>query len=154
MSGLDHTLRACLDGSPPVGQLDQAFLLLTVDPAGAVDVCLLSRAELRAARDGLAAVVASRRALANLDRHPVATVVVVCDDTVHSLVCRVTDRVEGDGASAVALAVERHGTDGLGIELQPLRFRVEDRLRIDERWEHTDALLAELAGRAGAGDRR
>src|SRR6266568_4998339 len=104
---------ALFGGAPSVGDLDQAFLFLTVSPSGAVDTCLLSRMELRPASYGLAVVVASRRARANL----------------------------ADGAAAFALGIRDHRRDGLGIELTPMRFQMAERLHVEERWDRTDRLL-------------
>jgi hypothetical protein len=135
------SVAGCFGGTPPAGDLDQAFLFLTVNPAGAVDTCLLSRMELRPAGYGFAAVVASRRARANLASRPVATVIAVCDDEMHTYTCQVDARVDADGAAALALGIRDHRRDGLGIELTPIRYRVEERLRVDERWDRTDRLL-------------
>jgi hypothetical protein len=130
-----------LGGTPSTGDLDQAFLFLTVSPAGAVDVCLLSRMELRPTSWGFAAVVASRRARANLTDRPVATIVAVYGDEVHTFTCGVDARLDADGAAALALGIRDHRGDGLGIELTPIRYRVAERLRIEERWDRTERLL-------------
>jgi hypothetical protein len=137
----------CFGGTLPVGDLDQAFLFLTVSAAGAVDTCLLSRMELRPASYGFAVVVASRRARANLADRPLATIVAVCGDEMHTFTCQVDARVDADGAAAFALGIRDHRRDGLGIELTPIRFRVEERLRVDERWDRTDQLLQLLGQR-------
>jgi hypothetical protein len=138
-------------GTPSVGDLDQAFLFLTVSPSGAVDTCLLSRMELRPARFGLAVVVASRRARANLADRPVATIVAVSDDELHTLTCGVDARLDADGAAALALGIRDHRRDGLGIELTPIRFRVAERLRVQERWERTSRLLELLDAKLRSG---
>lgn len=130
-----------LGGTASVGELDQAFLFLTVSPAGAVDVCLLSRTELQPASWGFAGVVASRRARANLTDRPVATIVAVYGDELHTFTCEVRARLDADGAAALALGIRDHRGDGLGIELTPIRYRVAERLRIEERWERTERLL-------------
>lgn len=131
----------CFGGTPPAGELDQAFLFLTVNPVGAVDTCLLSRMELRPAGYGFAAVVTSRRARENLASRPVATIVAVCDDEMHTYSCQVDARVDADGAAAFALGIRDHRGDGLGIELTPIRYRVDERLQVEERWGRTDRLL-------------
>jgi hypothetical protein len=133
-------------GTPAVGELDQAFLLLTVASSGAVDTCLLSRMEVRPGIDGLglAAVVVSRRARANLTARPVATLVAVRNDEMHTLTCSVAARVEAEGASAFALRVTEHRRDGLGIELIPMQYRVDEKLRVAERWDRTEKLLGML----------
>ena len=147
---------ALFAGTPSLGELDQAFLLLTVADSGAVDTCLLSRMELRPGSRGdeLAAVVSSRRARANLAARPVATLVAVADDELHTLTCEVTARLDAQGATALALRVTGHRTDGLGIELTPMRYRVAEKLRVVERWDRTEKLLGLLdsaAPRPGGG---
>ncbi|MGH9057154.1 MAG: hypothetical protein ACRDYY_15025 [Acidimicrobiales bacterium] len=144
MTCLDPELRGYLEGHPVVGSLDQAFLLLTVAPSGAVDVCVLSRVEMRPTDTGVAVVVASRRARANLADRQVATLVAVVGDAVHSLTCEVAEMVEGEGAAAIGLRVLAHRRDGLGIELHPILFRVERRLQVEERWDRTARLLDRL----------
>ncbi len=144
VSAVDADVAACLGGAPRIGELDQAFLFLTAGQGGAVDVCLLSRVEVRVTDEGFAAVVASRRARANLADRPVATIVVVCGDELHTFTCDVTTRVETGEAAAYALAVRGHRRDGLGIELIPLRYRVAEKLRFDERWDRTEQLLQQL----------
>lgn len=134
----------CLAGSPPVGELDQAFLFLTAGPAGVVDTCLLSRMELRVTSYGFAAVVGSRRARANLSERPVATIVAVCGDEAHTFTCGVEARLDEEGVSAFALGLREHRRDGLGIELLPMRYRVEAKLRVQERWDRTAELLQQL----------
>jgi len=132
---------ALFGGVPSVGDLDQAFLFLTVSPAGAVDTCLLSRMELRPASYGLAVVVASRRARANLADRPVATIVAVSGDELHTFTCEVDARLDADGAAAFALGIRDHRRDGLGIELTPMRFQMAERLHVEEHWDRTDRLL-------------
>ncbi len=132
---------ALFGGAPSVGDLDQAFLFLTVSPAGAVDTCLLSRMELRPASYGLAVVVASRRARANLADRPVATIVAVSGDELHTFTCEVDARLDADGAAAFALGIRDHRRDGLGIELTPMRFQMAERLHVEEHWDRTDRLL-------------
>jgi len=132
---------ALFGGAPSVGDLDQAFLFLTVGLSGAVDTCLLSRMELRPASYGLAVVVASRRARANLADRPVATIVAVSGDELHTLTCEVNARLDADGAAAFALGIRDHRRDGLGIELTPMRFQMAERLHVEERWDRTDRLL-------------
>lgn len=135
---------ALFGGTPAVGDLDQAFLLLTVAESGAVDTCLLSRMELQPAGYGLAAVVASRRARANLAARPVATLVAVSGDELHTLTCDVIATLDADGAAALALRIRDQRSDGLGIELTPMRYRVAEQLRVAERWDRTERLLREL----------
>jgi hypothetical protein len=147
----EHSVAGCFGGTPSVGDLDQAFLFLTVNPAGAVDTCLMSRMELRPASYGFAVVVASRRARANLAERPVATITAVCGDELHTFSCEVDARLDADGAAAFALRIRDHRSDGLGIELTPIRFRVEERLRVEERWDRTDRLLRLLEAQVSPG---
>jgi hypothetical protein len=147
----ERSVADCFGGTPSVGDLDQAFLFLTVNPAGAVDTCLLSRMELRLASYGFAAVVASRRARENLADRPVATIVAVCGDELHTFTCEVDARLDADGVAAFALGIRGHHRDGLGIELTPIRFRVAERLHAEERWDRTDRLLRVLADQVSRG---
>lgn len=135
---------ALFAGTPAVGELDQAFLFLTVAETGAIATCLLSRMELRPASYGLAAVISSRRAWANLAVRPIATIVAVSGDEMHTLTCEVAARLDAEEAAALALRILDHRRDGLGIELTPMRYRVAERLRVAERWDRTDRLLALL----------
>lgn len=144
MNAVPADVAACLGGTPPVGQLDQAFLFLTTGPAGTIDTCLLSRMELRVTGSGFAAVVGSRRARANLAEQPVATIVGVCGDELHTFTCGVDARLDDDEVAAFALGITEHRRDGLGIELTPIRYRVAARLRVEERWERTERLLHQL----------
>ena len=50
---------------------------------------------------------------------------------------------------AAELAVVRVLRDDLGVELLPLRFRVEARLEVEERWDRTGALLERLRASGG-----
>lgn len=151
MTTLDPALERCLDGLPTVGEFDQAFLLITVNEGGIPEVCVLSRTELRpgVGDADLAAVIASRRARANLTRRPVATIVAVADDAVYVLTCNVVRRLDEADASAVVFAVADQRRDSVGVALRPLQFRVEERLRVDERWDRTERLLGMIADTSG-----
>jgi hypothetical protein len=151
MSELPEDLAACFRGLPVVGQLDQAFLLLTVNERDGVDTCLLSRTELRTYEsDGadLMAVVASRRARANLSARPRATIVAVVGDAVHTIECRIVHRTDAPDTAALLLAAAEHRRDTVGVELRPLSFRVEERLRVEERWDRTEQVMRSLAAPA------
>lgn len=137
---------AALAGRPAVGQLDQAFPLLTADPTGLVDVCLLSRTEVEPLPDAVRVVVASTKARRNLTATGRATLLAVCDDAAHYLGLELRRSVEADGALAAELAVVRALRDDVGVELHPLRFRVDARLEVAERWDRSAALLARLGG--------
>lgn len=138
-------VRRAVEGTPVVGDLDAAFALLTVDPDGRVDVCLLSRNEVEAGPKALRLVVASTKARRNLRATGRATFLAVAGDAAHYLALRVRRVVEEDGAMAAELEVERELRDDLDVELHPIRFRVEERLAVEERWDRTRRLLARLA---------
>lgn len=143
--GLPEEVRAVLSGQPTVGELDQAFPLLTVDAGGTVEVCLLSRTEIEPGGAGLRMVLAGRRVRRNLQASGRATLLAVAGNAAHVLALEVRRTLEGDGALAAELAVVRATRDDAGVELAPLRFRAEERLRFEERWDRTAALLERLA---------
>lgn len=145
MTGLPEEVRAVLDGRPTIGELDQAFPLLTVDADGTVDVCLLSRTEVEPGGAGLRMVVAGRRVRRNLRASGRATFLAVAGNAAHVLTLEVRRLVDGDGALAAELAVVHATRDDAGVELVPLRFRAEERLVFEERWDRTAALLERLA---------
>ena len=138
-------VRDAVAGVPEVGTLDDAFLFLTVDAQGRVDVCLLSRTEVEATPSSLRVVVAGRKARRNLRATGRATFVAVTDDAAHYLALRVLRVLEDDGAIGAELEVERDLLDDLGVELHPIRFRVAEKLAVEERWDRTRRLLARLA---------
>lgn len=138
-------VRQVLDGAPEAGSLDQAFVLLTAAPDGPIDVCLLSRTEVVAGPSAVQVVVASTKARRNLEACGRATLVAVAGNAGHYLSLELRRTVEADGALAAELEVVRYLRDDLGVELQPMRFRVEPRLEADERWDRTAALLRRLA---------
>lgn len=137
-------VRAALEGRPVVGELDQAFLLLTVDGTGAVDACLLSRTEVEARDRAIRVVVAGTRVRRNLRASGKATLVAVAGNAAHVLALELRRTIEDDGALAAELGVVRATRDDVGVTLEPLRFRVDERLRDDERWDRTAALLGRL----------
>ena len=143
-------VRRAVEGLPEVGSLDQAFALLTVDGEGRVDVCLLSRTELETTSTSVRLVVASTKARRNLGSTARATLIAVSGHAAHYLSLRVSRNLEAEGAAAVELEVERDPRDDLGVELQPMRFRVEERLAVLERWDRTRDLLARLGAGSGA----
>jgi hypothetical protein len=147
MADVPAEVIACFEGLPTVGEWDQAFVLLTVNEAGGVDTCLLSRTELRSFEGrgaDLIAVVASRRARANLADRPSATILVVADDALHTLTCRVDRREDKADCAAMLLTVVEHRCDSADVGLEPLRFRVDARLRVDERWDRTERLVQSM----------
>lgn len=142
-------VQAVLEGQPAVGELDQAFPFLTVDAAGTVDVCLLSRTELAVADGALRAVLAGTRVRRNLVATGRATLLAVADNAAHTLALQLRRSLEGEGAMAAELAVVRATRDDAGVELFPFRFRVADHLKVAERWDRTAALLGRLAAEEG-----
>ncbi|MHB8244288.1 MAG: hypothetical protein ACYDGN_02885 [Acidimicrobiales bacterium] len=142
---------ATLAGHPAVGALDQAFVLVTVDDEGVPDICLLSRSEMDADSRQVRAVVAGRKARANLARSGRATLIVVAGGVPTYLALRCGAMVEREGAVGVALSVTRVLRDDIGIELHPIMFRVEERLAATERWDRSTALLGELRRLGGDG---
>ena len=149
MTLISEEVRGAIDGSPACGDLDQAFALLTAGPGGPIDVCLLSRTELRATPTTIRLVVAGSKARRNLLASGPATLMVITGNAAHYLALDRQRTVEADGAFAAEFGVVRQLRDDLGVELHPILFRVEERLRIEERWERTSALLDQLeqAGR-------
>lgn len=139
-------LRALVSGQPVVGEMEQAFLLLTSSADGPIDVCLLSRAELEATESAIRLVTRSRKARKNLDDTRRATLVAVHGDTAHYLALEVQRSIEDGTAAAIELVVVRHLADSLGVDLEPLLFKVEGHLAVEERWDQTAALLGRLRG--------
>ncbi len=149
MNLVPDEVRQVIDGVAAVGDLDQAFVLLTAGPTGVIDVCLLSRTELRATTSSILLVVVSSKARRNLDSSGQATLIVVCGNAANYLYLERLRAIAADGILALEFGVVRALHDDLGVELQPMMFRVEERLRIAERWSRTEALLGRLE-RAGA----
>lgn len=143
-------VRDLISGRPAVGEMEQAFMLLTASTRGPIDVCLLSRAELETTASTVHLVVRSRKARANLRDTGRATLVAVRGDTAHYLALELLRTLDEEGAVAAELEVVRHLTDSLGVELRPLLFKVEPRLATEERWDLTTGLLERLRAQ-GAG---
>lgn len=144
MPELPADVVATLAGSPPLGELDQGFLLLTADAEGIPDVCMLSRAEVEADASEVRVVVASRKATANLARGGRATLVVVARGVPHYVALSLLRAAGADGATGFALSVTRVLRDDLGVELYPMLYRVEEWLMGAERWDRSRALMSAL----------
>jgi hypothetical protein len=144
MTAISEEVRAAVEGTPACGDLDQAFALLTAGPGGPIDVCLLSRTEVRAAATTIRLVVAGSKARRNLLASGQATLMVITGNAAHYLSLDRQVTIEDDGAVATEFGVVRQLRDDLGVELHPILFRVEERLRTEERWERTSALLDRL----------
>jgi hypothetical protein len=135
---------AAVTGLPVVGELDQAFLLLTAHTSGPIDVCLLSRTELRATSHSVLLVTTSSKARHNLADNGRATLVAVMADAAHYLALQLRRSVADDDALACEFAVTRALKDAVGVELRCLQFRVEEKLRMQERWQQTADMLDHL----------
>jgi hypothetical protein len=138
-------VRQALEGTPEVGTLDQVFVFLTAAPDGPIDVCLLSRTEVRTSESSVQVVVASTKAQRNLEACGRATLIAVAGNAGHYLSLELRRAVVAEGATAAELEVVRYLRDDLGVELDPMRFRVEPRLQIEERWDRTASLLQRLS---------
>ncbi|MGH3302935.1 MAG: hypothetical protein ACRDOK_14860 [Streptosporangiaceae bacterium] len=139
---------AAVAGLPVVGELDQAFLLLTAHTSGPVDVCLLSRTELRATSHRVLLVTTSSKARRNLADNGRATLVAVTADSAHYLALQLRRSVSDDNALACEFTVARTLRDAMGVELRCLQFRVAETLRLQERWQRTADLLDRLESAA------
>ena len=148
MTTFPPEVAAALTGRPTAGQLDQAFPLLTADPTGLVDVCLLSRTEIEPVAGGVRVVVVSTKARRNLAATRRATLLAVCDDAAHYLGLELGRSIEAEGVLTAELAIVRALRDDVGVELHPLRFRVDTSLEVAERWDRTAALLTRLGATA------
>jgi hypothetical protein len=147
MTGVPEDVQAAIAGLPAVGELDQVFILLTAAPDGPIDVCLLSRTELQATPARVLLVTRSSKARRNLAASGRATLVAMTGAAAYYLALEVCHTIEEDRAVAAEFAPVRVLRDDLGVELQPARFRVEERLRAGERWEKSASLLGRLAAR-------
>lgn len=149
MLEVPDTVRAAVAGLPVVGELDQAFLLLTAHTSGPVDVCLLSRTELRATSHSVLLVTTSSKARRNLADNGRATLVAVTADAAHYLALQLRRSVADEDALACEFTVARALEDAMGVELHCLQFRVEERLRLAERWQRTADLLDRIESAPG-----
>lgn len=147
MMPVPDEVRDLISGRPVIGEMEQAFVLLTASANGPIDVCLLSRAEMETTDSTIRIVIRSRKARINLGDTGRATLVAVRGDTAHYLALELRRTLdEGDDGSTFAaeLGVVRHLTDTLGVELRPLLFKVEPRLAVDEGWDRTAELIDRL----------
>lgn len=144
MLEVPEPVRAAVTGLPVVGELDQAFLLLTAHMSGPVDVCLLSRTELRATSHSVLLVTTSSKARHNLADNGRATLVAVAADAAHYLAMQLRRSVSDDDALACEFTIARALKDAIGVELRCPQFRVEEKLRVQERWQRTADMLDRL----------
>lgn len=145
MTGVPDDVQATIVGLSAAGELDQVFILLTAAPDGPIDVCLLSRTELHATPTKVLLVTRSSKARRNLAALGRATLIAVTGGAAYYLALEIRHTIEEDGTVAAEFAPVRVLRDDLGVELQPARFRVEERLRVQERWEKSASLLSRLA---------
>jgi hypothetical protein len=145
VTGVPDAVVSAISGVPAVGDLDQAFPLLTAGTARPVEVCLLSRTELRATAEHILLVSSSTRVARNLAETGRATLVAVAGNAAYYLALDLRRQLSEDGALAAEMAVSETRRDSLGVELLPMCFRVEARLRVEERWDRTTTLLDALA---------
>lgn len=135
---------AVLAGWPEVGSWEPIFPLLTVDELGFPHVCLLSRAELYANEHHVYAVLASPTTVNNLNRRPVATLLVILYDSAHYLKMRAVHASE-PAPAAVIFEVVSSVRDSLAIPLRPPQYLVTSSLPVAEAWAQSAELLASLA---------
>jgi hypothetical protein len=135
---------AVLAGWPEVGSWEPIFPFLTVDDLGFPHVCLLSRAELYANEHHVFAVLASPTTVNNLSRRPVATLVVILDDSAHYLKVRAV-HARTPAPAAVIFEVVSSVRDSLAIPLRPPQYLVTSSLPVAEAWARSAELLASLA---------
>jgi len=137
---------AALAGSPEVGAWEPMFPLLTMDEAGFPHVCLLSRAELHADASGVYAALASPTTVTNLSRRPVATLMVIAEDSAHYLKLRVI-HTGGSVLTGVIFEATSSARDSLAIALTPPRYLVTSSLPVAEAWAQSAELLSRLVRR-------
>jgi hypothetical protein len=148
MTSLPPEVVNAVQGLPVIGSLEPALAFLTVNDKGTVDVCLLSRAEVASAGDRVRVVLASRRARRNLAAGRSATLVVVTGNVAYYLTLRAERVIEEPEVTAAELSVVESLADDLGIELSPMRYRVEEQLVVTEHWDRSGRLLDLLGGEA------
>ena len=131
-------------GDAVVGEHEQVFALLSVDPDGSPRTCALSRTEI--AVDGTAVHVAlhARRTTANIDRERRATLVAYDGDDILAIRLTLDFAVSHAGLFAARLAIASGETDSLGIPLRPPTFVPTTELSIQEHWDRTAVALALL----------
>ena len=138
-----------LTGRPEVGSWEPMFPLLTVDETGFPHVCMLSRAELEADDHHIYAALASPTTVSNLSRRPVATLMVIGDDSAHYAKLRAV-HASASAPAAVVFDLVSSVRDSLAIPLRPPRYQVTSSLPAAEAWAQSAELLASLTGQRGA----
>lgn len=139
-----------LSGDRGLGEAEPMFPFLTVDADGFPRACMLSRGELWPADGELIAVVAARRASANLERARQATLLVVGGEQLYyvRLIVVSTKRTES-GVLVARLTAESVEEDSAGVALRPMTFTSTRDLAERERTTQSRTLAQEL--RRGAG---
>jgi hypothetical protein len=141
---------ALVTGRPGVNETEQAFPLLTTDPAGFPHVALVSRSEVEVSADRrrLVAAVASKRTSHNILRTGRTTLVAVGGTTAHYVKLEMVAHHEASGLLGCELAVVDAVADSLGIELSPILFRTSADLARSEHWDRTKELLSTMLTRS------
>lgn len=128
-----------LSGERGLGEAEPMFPFLTVDPDGFPRVCMLSRGELWPADGDLIAVVAARRAGANLERARQATLLVVGGEQLYYVrLVVIGAKRAASGVLVARLAAGEVEEDSAGVALHPMTFTSTEDLA---RREHTDESL-------------
>lgn len=149
---LPGALLAALGGAlPEAGEWYPVHQLLTAGLAGSAPaVCLLSRAEVRAAPATVSVAARSSRAAANLAVSGTATLVAWAGKPHYVTLALRESAAPRGGVHGYLFDVREVRVDDIGIEMRPLEYRMEAWLAAAERWETTSAILDELAARAGS----
>jgi hypothetical protein len=144
----DPVLRILRDEPGPAAEFDQAFALLTVDPAGYPHVALLSRSQVRPApsEQELLAVVWPGRTAAHLEARRLAALVLADHACAHYLKLDVVRSAEHLSRLGVVLRLVDYASDSAGVELAPLSFRRSVALAAREGWDCDLAVLDLLGG--------
>lgn len=134
-----------LSGERGRGEAEPMFPFLTVDPDGFPRVCMLSRGELWPAGGELIAVLAARRAGANLERTRQATLLVVGEERLYyaRLVLVAAERA-ASGALVARLGAQAVEEDGAGVALHPMTFTSTEDLATREHTSESRALAQQL----------
>lgn len=131
-----------LSGGRRLGEAEPMFPLLTVDPDGFPRVCMLSRGELWPAEGDLIAVVAARRASANLERARQATLLVIDQERLYyARLVLVDARREKSGVLVGRLAAESVEQDSAGVALSPMTFTSTEQLAAREHTQESRDLV-------------
>ena len=135
-------------GDVAIGQEEQVFALLSVDPDGSPRSCALSRTEIAVDGTAVHVVLHARRTTANIERAGRATLIAYDGDDIVALRLVLATTVADAGLFAARLDIVDAETDSLGIPLRPASFVPTDALSVQEHWDRTRAALARLVSDA------